>query len=67
MTLNGRYDAGTSKHRNPFSSAIFVVQCNSLKKNLVKKISHLRRQDKKVPEFSHFVKIALLRNFPLKK
>jgi hypothetical protein len=43
------------------------VQWNSLKKNLVKKISHLRSQDKKAPEFSHFIKIALLRTFPLKK
>jgi hypothetical protein len=35
-------------------------------KNPVKKISHLRRQDKKAPKFSHFIKITLLRNFPLK-
>jgi hypothetical protein len=38
-----------------------------LKKNPVKKISRLRRQDKKAPKFSHFIKITLLRNFPLKK
>jgi hypothetical protein len=45
----------------------FNVQWNLLKKNPVKKISHLRSQDKKAPKFSHFIKITLLRNFPLKK
>jgi hypothetical protein len=33
----------------------------------VKKISCLRSQDKKAPEFSHFIKISLLKNFPFKK
>jgi hypothetical protein len=38
-----------------------------VKKNLVKKMSHLRSQDKKAPKFSHVIKTTLLRNFPLKK
>jgi hypothetical protein len=38
-----------------------------LKKNPVKKISHLTSQDKKAAKFSHFIEITLLRNFPLKK
>jgi hypothetical protein len=43
------------------------IQWNLLKKNLVMKISRLRSRDKKAPKFSHFIKIMLLRNFPLKK
>jgi hypothetical protein len=43
------------------------TQWNLLKKNPVKKISCLRNHDKKAPKFSHFIKITLLRNFPLKK
>jgi hypothetical protein len=46
---------------------LFDIQWNSLKKNPVKKISRLRSQDKKAQKFSHFFKITLLRNFPLKK
>jgi hypothetical protein len=43
------------------------IEWNSLKKHLVKKICRLRSKDKKASEFSHFIKIAILRNFPLKK
>jgi hypothetical protein len=36
-------------------------------KETVKNISRLRSQDKKAPKFSHYIKITLLRNFPLKQ
>jgi hypothetical protein len=58
---------------NPDSSKIDYVDDNEcsytvkLKKNPVKKISRQRSQDKKAPRFSHFIKVTLLGNFPLKK
>jgi hypothetical protein len=55
--------------RSGFATGMNIshIQWNSLKKSPVKKISRLRSQDKKAPKFSHFIKITLLRNFPLKK
>jgi 16S rRNA G527 N7-methylase RsmG len=44
-----------------------TFESDSLKKNPVKKISRLRIQDKNAPKFSHFIKITLLGNCPLKK
>jgi hypothetical protein len=55
------------KGRGEHTDLHLFTQWNSLKKTPVKKISRLRSQDKKAPKFSRFIKIILLRNFPLKK
>jgi hypothetical protein len=46
-----------------------VIQWNSLKTSLVKKISRLRSQDKKAPKFSHLINITgyPFNTFPHKK